>query len=49
MTEKQRSQRLKQAQVVFEAAQILKAHHASHELVAAVADWADKIATTEGQ
>jgi hypothetical protein len=31
--------------VVWEAAQVLKAHHASHELIVALTEWADKIAS----
>jgi len=44
-----RKQRMAQAQVVWEAAQVLKAHHASHELIAALTEWADKIAPDEGE
>lgn len=44
-----RKRRVAQAQVIWEAAQVLKAHHASHELIAALTEWADKIAPNEGE
>ena len=42
--DKAAEQKRKQAQVLWEAAQILKAHHASHDLVSAVSNYADEIA-----
>lgn len=42
--DKAAEQKRQQAQVLWEAAQILKAHHASHDLVSAVANYADEIA-----